>query len=127
MACGRPFRPSAGRVGARPGWCRPSTRSRRTPTASSSFPARPAGRAEATMQAALVATAIVVIALLWETCVPFVERRLTHLKARRKARADGVPAYDPGRERRAEQRARELLRTCVNEEEWEMYRDLGFL
>ena len=29
--------------------------------------------------------------------------------------------------RRAEQRARELLKSCVNEEEWAMYRDLGFL
>ena len=38
-----------------------------------------------------------------------------------------LPRYDPGRERRAEQRARELLRSCVNEEEWAMYRDLGFL
>ena len=36
-------------------------------------------------------------------------------------------SYDPGRERRAEQRARALLRSCVNEEEWAMYRDLGFL
>jgi hypothetical protein len=35
--------------------------------------------------------------------------------------------YDPGRELRAEQRAQELLRSCVNEEEWAMYRDLGFL
>ncbi len=35
--------------------------------------------------------------------------------------------YDPGRERRAEQRARELLRSCVNEAEWAMYRDLGFI
>ena len=35
--------------------------------------------------------------------------------------------YDPGRERRAEQRARELLRSCVNDEEWGMYRDLGFI
>jgi hypothetical protein len=38
-----------------------------------------------------------------------------------------VPLYDPGRERRAEQRARELLRSCVNDEEWAMYRDLGFI
>jgi hypothetical protein len=36
-------------------------------------------------------------------------------------------AHDPGRERRAEARARELLRSCVNEEEWAMYRDLGFI
>ncbi len=35
--------------------------------------------------------------------------------------------WDPGRERRAEQRARELLRSCVDEQEWAMYRDLGFL
>ena len=38
-----------------------------------------------------------------------------------------MPLYDPGRERRAEQRARELLRSCVNDEEWAMYRDLGFI
>ncbi len=35
--------------------------------------------------------------------------------------------YDPGRELRAEQRARDLLRSCVNEEEWSMYSELGFL
>jgi hypothetical protein len=35
--------------------------------------------------------------------------------------------YDPGRELRAEQRARELLRSCVNEEDWAMYRELGFM
>jgi len=79
------------------------------------------------MEAALVATTIVVIALLWETCIPWLDRMGKRIQARRQARAEGVPAYDPGRERRAEQRARELLRTCVNEEEWEMYRDLGFL
>jgi hypothetical protein len=38
-----------------------------------------------------------------------------------------APAFDPGRERRAEQRARELLRSCVNDVEWAMYRDLGFI
>ena len=79
------------------------------------------------MTAALVATTIVVIALLWETLAPWGERQFSRIRARRAARGPGVPAYDPGRERRAEQRARELLRTCVNEEEWEMYRDLGFL
>jgi hypothetical protein len=45
----------------------------------------------------------------------------------RRARRPAPLLYDPGRERRAEQRARELLRSCVNEEEWAMYRDLGFL
>ena len=42
-------------------------------------------------------------------------------------RRDRLELYDPGRERRAEQRARELLRSCVNAEEWAMYRDLGFV
>jgi hypothetical protein len=50
-------------------------------------------------------------------------------EARRAARQSplDIPLYDPGRERRAEQRARELLKSCVNDEEWAMYRDLGFL
>ena|SRR5947209_8198174 len=42
-------------------------------------------------------------------------------------RGPATHAHDPGRERRAEQRARELLRSCVNDEEWSMYRDLGFI
>src|SRR5215210_9147438 len=80
------------------------------------------------MTVALTATAIVVIALLWEVFQPWLERRLDHFRARRARRALGLDAgYDPGRERRAEQRARELLKSCVNEEEWAMYRDLGFL
>jgi hypothetical protein len=79
------------------------------------------------MIAALIASAIVVIALLWEACIPWMERAWQNLKARRQLHAEGIPAYDPGRERRAEQRARELLKSCVNDEEWEMYRDLGFL
>jgi hypothetical protein len=77
---------------------------------------------------ALCATAIVVLALLWEVSLPWVERRLDARRARRAARQAGTPiGYDPGRERRAEQRARELLKSCVNEEEWAMYRDLGFV
>lgn len=79
------------------------------------------------MIAALVATAIVVVALLWEACVPLFERIRRRVAAGREAHAEGIPVYDPGRERRAEQRARELLKSCVNEEEWAMYRDLGFL
>jgi hypothetical protein len=75
---------------------------------------------------ALCATAIVVVALLWEVSTPWLERRRDRARARRRARHADVP-YDPGRERRAEQRARELLKSCVNEEEWAMYRDLGFI
>ena len=37
------------------------------------------------------------------------------------------PAFDPGRERRAERRARELLRSVIGPELDAMYRDLGFL
>jgi hypothetical protein len=54
-----------------------------------------------------------------------VSRRWRSLTKQRKG--PGVPAHDPGRDRRAEQRARELLRSCVNDEEWAMYRDLGFI
>jgi hypothetical protein len=77
---------------------------------------------------ALCATAIVIIALLSEIAWPYIERRLEARHARREARKRGIPTpYDPGRERRAEQRARELLKSCVNEDEWAMYRDLGLI
>ncbi len=77
------------------------------------------------MLLALVATALVAIALLSDLIVPRVEATLEP-PSRAPARAPTL-LYDPGRERRAEQRARELLRSCVNEEEWAMYRDLGFI
>jgi hypothetical protein len=80
------------------------------------------------MTVALCATALVVVALLWEVSHPWLSRRLEIRRANRARRPDdGPPGYDPGRERRAEQRARELLKSCVNEEEWAMYRDLGFI
>jgi hypothetical protein len=77
------------------------------------------------MVLALSVTAIVIVVLLWEVAIPHIER----WNERRRARRRIVPGtgMDPGRERRAEQRARALLRSCVNEEEWAMYRDLGFL
>jgi len=78
---------------------------------------------------ALLALGLVATALLLSV--------LLHAGARGKARRAqsrhrrrGRPGFepgDPGRERRAEQRARELLRSCVNDEEWAMYRDLGFI
>jgi len=77
------------------------------------------------MLLALGAAAIVVLALLSDALLP---RAAEALSRRRARRARAAPyTYDPGRERRAEQRARELLRSCVSEEDWEMYRDLGFL
>jgi hypothetical protein len=78
------------------------------------------------MLLALSATAIVVVALLWEVLAPRVAEGWDRHRARR-ARVPSEGGYDPGRERRAEQRARALLRSCVNQEEWEMYRDLGFI
>jgi hypothetical protein len=71
----------------------------------------------------LGATAIVAAVLLWELALP----RARSALARRARRRVPELSYDQGRELRAEQRARELLRSCVNEEEWAMYRDLGFL
>ena len=77
------------------------------------------------MLLAFSATTIVIVALMWEVCMPRISEELDKRRALR-ARVEGV-GFDPGRERRAEQRARQLLRSCVNEEEWAMYRDLGFI
>jgi hypothetical protein len=73
------------------------------------------------MLLALGATLIVIVALLWEVAAP----RVTEGWERHRARRARVPVdvYDPGRERRA----RQLLRSCVNDEEWDMYRELGFI
>jgi hypothetical protein len=77
---------------------------------------------------ALCALAIVAAALaaplLFRAAESWSIRRARSRKARRVERRE---MRDPGRERRAEQRARELLRSCVNDEEWGMYRDLGFI
>jgi hypothetical protein len=74
---------------------------------------------------ALLVAALVVVALLSEEMVPRAAELWERHKARR-APVQGI-GYDPGRERRAEQRARVLLQSCVNYEEWAMYRDLGFI
>jgi hypothetical protein len=51
------------------------------------------------------------------------------LRRRRAAMRAAPPrlAYDPGRERRAELRARDLLRSVIGDEGFEMYRELGFV
>ena len=77
------------------------------------------------MLLALAATAIVALALLSDLILPRLEESWRRLRARRRRVPEVL--YDPGRERRAEQRARQLLRSCVNDEEWAMYRDLGFI
>ncbi len=84
----------------------------------------------------LTTAVLVLSALVLELGRPKAKAELGSLRERVRARrtlfASGSARtteldYDPGRERRAEQRARALLRSCVNEREWEMYRDLGFL
>lgn len=84
------------------------------------------------MALALGTAAVVLVVLLWELARPRAIRAFARLRAelqrmRARSRALSELAYDPGRERRAEQRARELLRSCVEARDWAMYRDLGFL
>ena len=77
----------------------------------------------------LSATAIFLSVLLAVLYLPELRSQITRLHEALRRRRRGEPQldYDPGRERRAERRARALLRSCVGAEEWEMYRDLGFL
>ncbi|HTA34006.1 MAG TPA: hypothetical protein VK721_11340 [Solirubrobacteraceae bacterium] len=79
--------------------------------------------------------AIVLVVLLWELARPTLKRALTRARELWAAhtlkgtgrRGSAPVGYDPGRERRAERRARALLRSCVTEHDWAMYRELGFL
>jgi hypothetical protein len=75
--------------------------------------------------------AFVVVALIAATLAAYtlVMRLHSATAARRRAtrRLRRAPRIDPGTERRAERRARALLRSIVNRDEWEMYRDLGFI
>jgi hypothetical protein len=83
----------------------------------------------------LATAAIVLFVLVCELIGPTLRTRLARFLTRARERIllaqergwGGELSYDPGRERRAELRAGALLRSCVNEEEWAMYRDLGFL
>jgi hypothetical protein len=77
------------------------------------------------MLLAAITIGVVIVALLWDLLLPSMKESVERYKARREI----IPgsSYDPGRERRAEARARQLLRSCVNDEEWSMYRDLGFI
>jgi hypothetical protein len=78
---------------------------------------------------ALGTAAVVLVVLLWELARPTFKRALarSHELWLAHRRGSAPVGYDPGRERRAEQRARALLRSCVSERDWAMYRDLGFL
>jgi hypothetical protein len=76
---------------------------------------------------ALLALALVAVALAAPVALRTAQHRRLRRKPRPRRRTELRDLGDPGRERRAEQRARELLRSCVNDEEWTMYRDLGFI
>jgi hypothetical protein len=75
--------------------------------------------------------AFVVVALVAATLAAYSFglrlRTATAKRRRRVPRARSGPRLDPGTERRAERRARALLRSIVNRDEWEVYRDLGFI
>jgi hypothetical protein len=80
------------------------------------------------MLLALLALALIALVLSAPLILGAIERRRARRPPRRRGEGlEQLSLYDPGRERRAEQRARELLRSCVNDEEWSMYRDLGFI
>jgi hypothetical protein len=81
------------------------------------------------MTLALGTGAILLVVLLWELVRPTFKRAVVRGREIWSLRrgASTFSGYDPGRERRAEQRARTLLRSCVDERDWAMYRDLGFL
>jgi hypothetical protein len=73
--------------------------------------------------------AILLVVLLWELVRPTLKRALVRGRLIWSLRRSASPpvGYDPGRERRAELRARALLCSCIDEHDWAMYRDLGFL
>ena len=79
------------------------------------------------MSIAVAISALVVGGLL---IVGFGPALVAAIRRRRSRRGEGTPPavrYDPGRERRAERRARELLRSVVPDEDYAMYVELGFV
>lgn len=81
------------------------------------------------MALSLGTAAIILVVLLWELTRPKLNGAVALWRVRwaQRWRAAAPSQYDPGRELRAEQRARKLLRSCIDDDDWAMYRDLGFL
>ncbi|HEY4450277.1 MAG TPA: hypothetical protein VGN13_01635 [Solirubrobacteraceae bacterium] len=81
------------------------------------------------MVLALGTGGVLLVVLVWELSRPTLARAVARTRALwlARSREGSAGGYDPGRERRAEQRARVLLRSCVDEHDWAMYRELGFL
>jgi hypothetical protein len=79
------------------------------------------------VSAAVAIGALVLAVLAVMAFGPSLTRWVRERRERPRDRRHPVPAYDPGRERRAERKAEELLRSVVSPEEYAMYRELGFL
>ncbi len=81
------------------------------------------------MSALLAASlALVLVVLATIGFGPAVADRMRGRDPRRRRReARRIPVYDPSRERRAERRARELMRSIVSADEFAMYEQLGFI
>ncbi|HSI82082.1 MAG TPA: hypothetical protein VK919_15690 [Solirubrobacterales bacterium] len=80
------------------------------------------------MTSVAVASAVIVLAALAALAFgPELAGSLRRRLAREPRPEPPPPAWDPGRELRAERRARELLADVVSEEELAMYDQLGFL
>jgi hypothetical protein len=78
------------------------------------------------MNAGVIALGLGLAVLAAVAFGPDVRHRVEQRRHRR-ARGPRRPMYDPGRERRAELKARDLLRSVVGEEAFAMYQDLGFI
>jgi hypothetical protein len=76
---------------------------------------------------AVAISAVVVLLLAAIGFGPALVRRASERRRAARHLEPPPPRYDPGRERRAERRARELMRQVVSEEEYEMYAELGFM
>ncbi len=79
------------------------------------------------MAVAFAAAAVVLLVLVADLASPRLKRWRSAARRNAQASAEEMVVQDPGRERRAEQKARALLRSCVNQEDWDMYHDLGFI
>jgi hypothetical protein len=77
---------------------------------------------------ALAATSlIIVLAVLGGIAFGPALVRFARERRPRRRRPTDLAVHDPGRERRAERRAQELMRSVVGQEEFEMYVELGFI
>lgn len=75
----------------------------------------------------IASTLVVLVPLAVIGFGPALADRLRRRRVRRRLEFARVESYDPGRERRAERRARELMRSVVTSDDFAMYEELGFI